>query len=52
MDTLVSIRVFCLVAEMKSFAAAAGRLGGMIGVGAATTGGAVGFARGSGRALA
>jgi DNA-binding transcriptional LysR family regulator len=27
MDTLVSIRVFCLVAEMKSFAAAAGRLG-------------------------
>jgi DNA-binding transcriptional LysR family regulator len=27
MDTLVSIRVFCLVAEMKSFAAAANRLG-------------------------
>ncbi len=27
MDTLVSIRVFCLVAEMKSFAAAADRLG-------------------------
>jgi DNA-binding transcriptional LysR family regulator len=27
MDTLVSIRVFCGVAELKSFAAAAGRLG-------------------------